>query len=766
MQQELDFGSWVEDKPVQKEVIKKAKEAKKRQVAAKKEMTPEEILAKWKEILSNPKNSKPDQLRLEETFKAWKAEKVFPQGKMSKAEALRMYARYAESMREEKLRNLLENIPSNFHLVQDEKTLDWVCELWTLEEKPVGFDTETTGLDIMYGEDRLVGLSLSFQTTDEHFYLPLRHKTDEKQLDVKSTLNRLKPFFKDARKKKYLHNAKFDAHVMKMEGIKLRGIQMDTMVGMWCLNEEEKSFKLKDLSNRYAKYLDVKPENDTFKELFGKTTFDNIDLKVALVYAAKDTLLTVKLANFIERLLDRKGLERVKALYFDLENPLLARTIEMEQGGFLLNKEKVEVVSKELHTDVAKLKSELINEFGDINFNSPAQLQKALYDDKGFEDVSGKRKTDKHTLKTLADEYPEVELLQNYKKMHKLLTSFIDKLPTLVKSTGRVYGQFNQSATKTGRYASKNPNLQQLPKKARMIFRAPDGSIIIGSDFSQIEPRVLAHITGDEELRKPYLEGYDLYATLAARTFKIDIEYCVDGAVDPTGKFEPRKMMKTGLLAVMYGTSMYTLKKQLNMDSVEEAQQFIDDFYDAYPKVGQWIKSIHEFVKNNEYVETLYGRKRRFPNHKNLAVAYDSLAAEICERLGSDKLPINIWDKKYKTVLPYELKRKFQNVKGKVERVRRQAVNAIIQGSAADIMKRAMLNLADLCDSYEGWKMVGTVHDEALLELPETITQDQAHEIETAMTSAATLEVPLKVDVAFMREWGAETKMSEWFAAA
>jgi DNA polymerase I len=224
-------------------------------------------------------------------------------------------------------------------------------------------------------------------------------------------------------------------------------------------------------------------------------------------------------------------------------------------------------------------------------------------------------------------------------------------------------------------------------------------------------------------------------------------------------------MMKTGLLAVMYGTSMFTLAKQLEI-SVQEAEQFIEDFYAAYPKVEEWIRSIHQLVKEQEYVETLYGRKRRFPNHKQYAEVYDELATEICRRLGTKKLPTNIWDSKYKDVLPYDLKRRFQNVKGKVERVRRQAVNAIIQGSAADIMKRAMLNLAALAAKYEGWIVLATVHDEALLEVPANITKEQTAEIESAMISAATLEVPLKVDVAFMHEWGNEIKKNKWFAAA
>lgn len=759
-QQEFDFG-WDELVERTKAKESKAKEAVKmaqKKKRAAKPMTHEEMLAKWKEILNNPKNSAKDQQRLEETFEAWKAEMIFPQTpKLSKAEALRMYARLAEMQREEKLQKMVEETPDNYHLIQTEEQLDWICELWDNEEL-VGLDTETDGLDIVYGTNKMVGISLSFPNANQHVYIPVRHK-EGRQLSAEVVTDRLKPYLSNKHKRKVLHNAKFDAHVFAMEGVRLRGIHMDTMIAMWVLNENESTYKLKDLANKYAKFMGVKPENDTFGTLFGNATFDNVPLDIALVYAAKDTDLTVKFYKFIESQFNRKGLKKIRDLYYELENPLLEICVDMEEAGFLLNEQsKIDKVREELHAEEKRLHEELIKHFGDINFNSPQQLQGVLYDKLKYPDVSGKRSTDKDTLKKLAEQYDDVQILLDYRKVSKLLSSFIEKLPELVKSTGRVYGQFMQNATKTGRFASKEPNLQQLPPSARILFKAPDGFIIIGSDFSQIEPRVLAHITGDEELRKPYKEGYDLYSTLASKTFKKPIEECGDGS-------KWRKMMKVGLLAVMYGTSMFTLAKQLEI-SVEEAEQFIHDFYEAYPKVGEWIASIHQFVKENEYVETLYGRKRRFPNHKQYAEVYDELAAEICRRLGTKKLPTNIWDNKYKDVLPYDLKRRFQNVKGKVERVRRQAVNAIIQGSAADIMKRAMLRLAAVCKKYDGWKILGTVHDEALLEVPATITKEQVADIEEAMTGATNLEVPLIVDVAFMHEWGNEIKKSEWFAAA
>ena len=754
----FDFSQQMENEKKKKErVKKKVKKANKEK--QREPLSSEEIEKEWQIILYKRKNTAKDQLRLEETYQAWKEGKIHPDPtvrRFSKAEALRMYWRLVDINRKEKLKEMVENTPSNYHLVQTEDQLEQVCD-WFEKEKLVALDTETDGLDVLYGKNKLVGICLSFPTIDQHVYIPIRHN-EGKQLPVDLVIKKLKPYLEDTAKRKVLHNAKFDAHVLKMEGITLRGIEMDTMVAMWVLNENEPTYRLKDLANKYAKYMGIKPEHDTFEELFGNSSFNEIPLDVALVYAAKDTDLTLKFYQFIERQLQREDLQKIRRLYYKLENPLIEVCIEMEQNGFLLNEDKADEIRKQLYKQKDEIERKLIEIFGDINFNSPAQLSKVLYDDMKLPDISGQRSTDKTTLKKLAEEHKQIKLLLDYREVTKLLSSFIDKLPEMKKRTGRVHGQFIQSATHTGRFASREPNLQQLPTEARVMFQAPKGYVIIGADFSQIEPRVLAHMSGDTELQRPYKEGQDLYSTLASKTLGLPMEYCLDGAKDPQGR-EPRKMMKTGLLAVMYGTSMFTLSNQLEIP-VEEAEQFINDFYKAYPKVDRWIKSVWEFVKENEYVETLYGRKRRFPRHKQKARLYDQLATEICRRLGTDSVPNNFWEYKQ---LPYKLKRQFQNVKGSVERVRRQAVNAIIQGSAADIMKIALLRLQNLCDKYEGWKILGTVHDEAILEVPETITPEQVAEIEQAMVGAVQLDVPLKVDVAFMYEWGNEISKDEWF---
>lgn len=707
----------------------------------------------WKDAFSR-KNTKADLRRLKEVKKAYEEGKVEPQKKFSKAEAIRMWKRWNEIRREEVIKEMVENTPDNYILVQDAFELNRLMKY--LENEPIiAVDTETTGLDI-FGEDKLVGISLTLPKVDFHYYIPLKHD-EGRQLPEEIVLNRLRPYLEDEKLGKVLHNATFDMHVLKRKGIRMTGVVADTMVRMWLLLETEPSYKLKDLATKW-----LKEPSDTFDELFGKNTkFNTIPLDVALVYAGKDTHITWKLYQFQEKYLSRKDLKKVKKLYEEIENPIIDVCFEMEETGFVMDNLYAKEYDKILTEQLKEVEKVLYKHFPkDMNFNSWQQLQKVLYDDWGLPDVSGSMSTDADTLEMLSEEveHDGLEALLKYREITKLIGTYIEKLPNERKHDGRVHGRFNQMGTKTGRYSSSSPNLQNIPKEARHLFIAPEGFLILGSDFSQIEPRVLSHLSKDEHLREPYLKGQDLYSTLASRVFKKTIEECGDGSIY-------RKMMKTGLLAVMYGTSMFTLAKQLNI-SVEEAEEFIDDFFETYPTVAEWIRGVHEFVKENEYVETMFGRKRRFKGHKQEAIAYDKLADEIKKKLGTKKVPINIWDDKYKKTLPYQLKRKFQNVKGKVERVRRQAVNAIIQGSSADIMKLALIAVNKVANE-EDFKMLATVHDEVLLFVNEDITVQQVEKIEKAMTNVVNLAVPLKVDVMITERWGKnELSKEEFFEIA
>ena len=296
-------------------------------------------------------------------------------------------------------------------------------------------------------------------------------------------------------------------------------------------------------------------------------------------------------------------------------------------------------------------------------------------------------------------------------------------------------------------------NLQNLPYPARGLIVAPAGKLIIGIDYSQVEPRIASHVSGDKHLQEPYLTGKDLYSTLASRVFKVPIEECGDGS-------KYRKMMKTGLLAVLYGTSTFTLSKQLGI-SVEEAEAFMRDFMTAYPQLAQFIEDTHHKADTEGYVQTLKGRKRRFIGHKPVATEYHRITKRIEGILGRPFK--NIWQEQK---VPRELKQKYWSVARQYGRVSRQSVNAIIQGTSADVMKIAMINLwKHLETKGEEWKILATIHDEVLIEVPATATPGEIEELENIMKSALPISVPYKVDTEVSARWGSGVSKAKWIEA-
>jgi DNA polymerase I len=747
-----------EEKQNEEKKKTRSKKATKKKEASKFEPTWEQVwdgymnpkTEKHKKGIWELKNSDSDIVWLTEVKEAVEAGELglqdpvtkepIPMGKFSKAKAKELYAVLEQQKKKERIQHMVDNCPDNYFLITEVSEMEQLVKELE-EEVETGLDSETTGLDVYV--DEMVGISITLPKIDKHVYIPFGHTTGERQLPRDYVLKMLKPYlYNDT--KKFLHNAKFDKHMFIRHGSNIKGLIHCTQVAMQLLNENEPSKQLKVLSTKYKNHLGIEEDSFTFEQLFGKNAlFAEVPLEVAKVYACKDTHVTYKLGKWQEKFFQKMaGLNHV---FYKIETPLLPIVVDMERTGMLLDQEFAVEYHKELSEYLEELEKEIREEMGDINLNSPQQLQQWLYDVRGLEDVSGQRKTDKPTLKILKDEEPILETLLKYKDLFKLNSTYISALPEKVKADGRIHGQFKQDNTDTGRFSSSEPNLQNLPPRARKLVIAPDGKVLFGIDFSQIEPRFLSHITGDEHLREPYLNGWDLYATLASKVFKKPIEECGDGS-------KYRKMMKTGLLAVMYGTSMWTLSKQLGI-TIAEAEAFIDDFFKEYPKVEAWIKSIHEFVKENEYVETYYGRKRRFPKHKQQAIAYDKLKAKMLKLLGTDKLPQDFWNKKKYPQLPYNLKKQFQEVKKPVERVRRQAVNAIIQGSSADIMKIAILKM-DAYLKQKNWQLMATVHDENLGIVDLDISHEEIIQLEETMSTCVELDVPLKCDVEFMTTWG------------
>jgi DNA polymerase I len=276
----------------------------------------------------------------------------------------------------------------------------------------------------------------------------------------------------------------------------------------------------------------------------------------------------------------------------------------------------------------------------------------------------------------------------------------------------------------------------------------------------QIEPRVLAHFTGDESMINAYVTGRDLYIEMAMKVFKLERKYCEDKAYSPDGKFQPRKAIKSVLLGILYGMGSKTLSQNIGV-SKEEAERIINDFFDAFPKIKLWMDDRIKFAEENEYIETMFGRKRRFVGFKIVAKRYHEVKKKVIDILGF--LPDFIWDEEYKEVIPYDIKREFWDMSKAYGIVVRRVVNTIIQGSSADIMKLAMIETAKIC-RIKGWKVIGTIHDEILFEVPANITVEEVEMIEKAMLGVVTLKTPFKVDSDIFLRWSEGISKKEWFS--
>lgn len=451
----------------------------------------------------------------------------------TKTKALGLWAVLKEIRRESIIKQMVAEKPENYHLITDMKQFVELMSL-IITEEVIAVDTETTGVEV-FGKDYIVGISLTLPKADYHCYIPVRHTVEDVQLKPEMVFKHLKRALEDERIKKVMHNSKFDVHMLRKEGIEVQGLWCDTMVAMHLLNENEPSFALKNLATKYGRYFGFEDKSMTYEELFGKGGFENTPLDIGTVYACKDTHLTYKFYTWIMQQFDR--IPQLKKLYFELELPITEVCIAMEREGFLIDLDFAEKYKIELSEEIEKLLSKIKEGFGEININSNQQLAEVIYNQWGVPDEF-KGKVDAPTLKAIVKKYSkEIEDVQyindllKYRELNKLLTTYIEPLPQKISSDGRLHGSFNQSATVTGRFASNNPNLQNLPYPARAMFIAPKDKIIIGSDYSQIEPRFLSHISQDKDFMGAYIDGRDLYSEIASKTFKKPIEECGDGSV-------------------------------------------------------------------------------------------------------------------------------------------------------------------------------------------------------------------------------------------
>lgn len=577
------------------------------------------------------------------------------------------------------------------------------------QSKLTGFDTETT--DIYYMDAKIVGLSLSV-SSNEAAYIPLAHDYPgaPKQLPLDEVLGKLRIWFEDEKKKKVGHHLKYDAHILERYGIKLAGMQFDSMLESYVLNSVATRHNMNSVAKHYLDYETIHYENVAGKGV-KQLKFNQIDLEIAAPYAAEDADITLQLHNFLWDKLSKNA--QLKNVYENIEQPLIKALLEMEENGVLIDRKMLASQSNELAKKIIELEKKAHELAGQpFNLGSPKQLQTILFEQQGLPVVrktpKGQPSTAEDVLIELANDYELPAVIIEFRGISKLKSTYTDKLPLQIsEATGRIHTSYHQTVTATGRLSSTDPNLQNIPiktpegRRIRKAFIAPPGQVLLAADYSQIELRIMAHLSSDPTLIKAFTEEKDIHRSTAAEVFNISID-------DVTN--EQRRSAKAINFGLMYGMSPFGLSKQLRI-SRGEAQDYVDMYFDRYPGVKSYMDNIRETARENGFVETVFGRRLYLP--------------EINAR--------NVNRRQY---------------------AERTAINAPMQGTAADIIKNAMISIHKwLREENSGANMIMQVHDELVFEINENKIESAKHKIENLMNEAATLSVPLKVDIGIGKNW-------------
>ncbi|MBI2339479.1 MAG: DNA polymerase I [Deltaproteobacteria bacterium] len=589
-----------------------------------------------------------------------------------------------------------------YELILSEKDLSrWINRLRKTKEG-FCFDTETTSVDPLRA--RLVGLSLS-DTSGSACYIPLAHSYlgCPDQLPKKSVLDRLKPLFADPKIPKFGQNAKYDMEVLSGEGIEVRGLKGDTLIASYLLNPESAH----NLDHLAREYLDT--ETLKFSEVVGRgKTFDSVDVETACRYAAEDADVTFQLVSKLHPLLKK---EELRDCYEKIEIPLVDVLFRMETHGVLVDTSLLAQLDREFSDKMDRLQKEVFENAGvEFNLNSPKQVAEVLF---GKLLLPRQRKTktgystDVEVLTDLAPLHPVPRLLADYRILSKLKSTYVDQLRNLIHpKTGRIHTSYNQTVTATGRLSSSDPNLQNIPirteegKRIRQAFIAPSGWKILSADYSQIELRLLAAFSGDKNLQEAFAENKDIHRMTAAKIFGMK-----EGEVTS----EQRSTAKTVNFGIIYGQSPFGLSNQLGIPA-GTAKKYIDEFYRLYPAVSEYREKVFNDAKKTGMVRTWQGRKRLVPeiNSKNL------------------------------------------NLRSNAERA---AFNTIFQGSAADLIKVAMIQIDRKLSSQSRARMIMQVHDELIFEVPENEVETVSCFVKKEMEEALPCEVALKVDIGVGNNW-------------
>ena len=574
--------------------------------------------------------------------------------------------------------------------------------------KTIAIDTETTGLDYM--DTDLVGISLSYKP-GEAYYIPINHQDDTvNQLKLNVVLDTLKPVLESSKNKIIGQNIKFDRNVLAKYGINISSIKNDTMMMSYVLDASATRHNLDALSSYYLNY-----KTSTFEDVAGKgvkqITFDQVPIEEATNYAAEDADITLRLYEELNPKLE--SVASLKKLNDEIEIPLIEVLSEMEQNGAILNSKILSSQSKDLENRIKKLEKKAYEIAGEeFNLGSTKQLREIFFEKLNYRIIKktpgGQPSTDEKVLVELAEEYELPGVLLEHRTLSKLKSTYTDKLPGQIsETTGKVHTSFHQAVTTTGRLSSSDPNLQNIPirtedgRRIRQAFEPSKGHRFISADYSQIELRIMAHISKDVGLLQAFQEGEDIHSKTASEVFDVAIEKVTA---------DLRRNAKAINFGLIYGISAFGLGKQLGI-SRNQAAEYMAMYFEKYPGVKKYMESTKDFASQNGYVETLFGRR---------LYLRDINASNAIRRQASE----------------------------------RAAINAPVQGTAADIMKIAMIKThqAIKAENVKA-KLILQVHDELILDTPKKEIDSVINLLTDSMMGAASLDVPLEIDVGVGDNW-------------
>ena len=605
----------------------------------------------------------------------------------------------------------VRDAPRDYELVLDEAAFErWLATLAAADL--VAFDTETTSLDYM--QARIVGVSFCIEP-GRAAYVPLAHDAIDApaQLDREAVLARLKPLLEAERPAKVGHHLKYDAHVLANHGIALGGMAYDTMLESYVWNSVATRH---DMDSAAERYLGLK--TITYEEVAGKGAkqipFSQVSLERAGEYAAEDADITLRLHRTLWPAIEQEPL--LKRLYEDFEQPLVPVLLRMERHGVLVDREMLRRQGVELAKRAEELKAEAQREAGvEFNVDSPKQLQQILYEKMQIpvlrKTPTGQPSTAEDVLEELAGSYTLPKLILEYRGIAKLRSTYADKLPTQINpATGRVHTSYHQAVAQTGRLSSTDPNLQNIPirtpegRRIRQAFIAPPGHLLVAADYSQVELRIMAHLSGDASLIAAFEADRDIHQATAAEVFGLPL-------AEVTA--EQRRSAKAINFGLIYGMSAFGLARQLGIGR-GEAQQYVDLYFERYPGVKAYMDRTRERAREDGFVETVFGRRLYLADIRSRNRALQQYAE-------------------------------------------RSAINAPMQGTAADLIKLAMIEVDRWCagEGRGDARLIMQVHDELVLEVREGAADRVADAVRERMVAAGrgALQVPLKVDIGRGANW-------------